>query len=509
MTLIPIKKSLTFIGLLFSTYAIQAQDTHPLKGKVLAESYCASCHSFPAPSLLPKEIWRKQVLPQMAAFMGIKSAQDTLGVWENKPAEEIAQLKKLGVYPSRSLLSKEDYKEIVNYYLAEAPIKLAPQKPKDLPETLQGFTPKKLFIEGIKSPMTSLVAINEERKELIISDANTNQLYVKVQNDELFTLPPTSSPAVHYIKKSPNTYNFLSIGSIAPSDLSQGALYEMDLNSNSWNQVKDELSRPVYGIWADLENDGIPDFILCNYGNHGGNISLFMDGDFTTNPQILGGAGARKVEVVDLNQDGKLDILALFCQGNERFSVFYNQGKGQFESEKILLRFSPLMGSSYFEMRDMNADGKLDLLISNGDNWDYSSVLKPYHGFRIYENLGGENFEESWFYPQYGATKVMSLDFDDDGDLDLATIAFYDELDNPEHQFLLFENLGNMVFKPKSVPEAALGKWLTMDVGDIDADGDSDIVLGAYSHNVLEFTKLLIQGVEEIPNVLILENNKY
>ncbi|WP_073091511.1 FG-GAP repeat domain-containing protein [Cyclobacterium lianum] len=491
----------------FQSHVVWGQEEALLKGERLAKIYCGSCHIYPSPSLLPNSIWKEKVLPQMAALMGDQAAQDSLGVWEEKTAEEIAVVKRMGVYPAKPLISPSDFQAIVDFYLAEAPPALPAQVPRSAVEALSGFTAKTLFIEGIKSPKTSLVAVNEERSELLISDAGSNQLYAMDKNDELFTLPAISSAAVHFSREAANLYHFITIGSISPSDLSRGALYEMDLNAGSWNRKLDRLARPVYSTWADLDGDGSPELLISNYGHNGGNISIYRDGDFQSDPLTLGGAGARKVEVADLNQDGRPDILALFCQGDERISVFFNKGNGQFEAEKILLRFSPLMGTSYFELQDLNGDGVSDLLVSNGDNWDYSSVYKPYHGFRIYLNTGDSQFEEAWFYPQYGAAKVMALDYDGDGDLDLATIAFYDELEDPNEQFLLFENRGDLIFQPRMIPEAAAGKWLTMDVGDLDGDGDSDIVLGSYAHNTMEYTKLLMRGLEEIPSVLILENN--
>ncbi len=104
----------------------------------------------------------------------------------------------------------------------------------------------------------------------------------------------------------------------------------------------------------------------------------------------------------------------------------------------MLLRFPQVIGSDYLELQDLNGDGLANILISNGDNWDYSAVLKPYHGYRIYENKGDGRFEEAWFYPHYGAAKAMTVDIYDDGDLDLATIAFFDEWENPGKQFFTF-----------------------------------------------------------------------
>src|SRR5256885_11339685 len=70
----------------------------------------------------------------------------------------------------------------------------------------------------------------------------------------------------------------------------------------------------------------------------------------------------------------------------------------------------------YFTMRDFNGDGKPDILYVNGDNFDYSRVLKPYHGIRILENDGHNNFAERDFFPVYGAAQAVVADFDKDGD---------------------------------------------------------------------------------------------
>jgi hypothetical protein len=149
----------------------------------------------------------------------------------------------------------------------------------------------------------------------------------------------------------------------------------------------------------------------------------------------------------------------------------------------------------------------MDILVTNGDNWDLSAIRKNFHGVRILMNNGSLGFAEKFFFPHWGTSKAIARDFDKDGDLDIAVAGFYGDYDNPEQSFIYLENKGAFNFAAHSIADAANGKWLTMEVADIDHDGDDDIILGSYFHSLSEVTKMLLRGVETFPQILILWNN--
>jgi hypothetical protein len=129
--------------------------------------------------------------------------------------------------------------------------------------------------------------------------------------------------------------------------------------------------------------------------------------------------------VGDFNRDGRPDIAALVAQEQETLYLMLQDEKGQFSTNRTVFQLPPIYGHTYFEMVDFNKDGLDDFLVTNGDNGEYPSPTKRYHGVRLYLNRGNLHFEEAFFYPLNGAFCAKARDFDQDGDIDIAAISFF------------------------------------------------------------------------------------
>jgi hypothetical protein len=453
------------------------------KGEALAKIYCQSCHMLPDPSLLDAKTWEKGVLPQMGPRLGIYN----LG-FEIYPRIRDKNISP-EFYPSQPSLSLAEWQNIINYYGATSPDSLPSQKRNDPIKT--GLSLFKVQIPGLhyENPATCYVKINagDALHPLILSDAIKQNMYI-INRELAITDSATATGPVVDIDFTGNNLLACDIGVLNPNNGRFGKGKFIHISSNGKLQKDtiatiDSLQRPVQVTISDLNNDGKKDCLVCEFGYLTGALSWMENlGNNKFKRHVLRDIpGAIKAYIQDYNHDGQPDIWVLFGQGEEGIFLFTNKGNGNFEQEEVL-RFPPSYGSSYFELADFNKDGYPDIVYTCGDNGDFSTVLKPYHGVYIFMNDKTNHFTQKFFFPINGCYKAIARDYDGDGDLDIATISFFgDYARQPEEGFVYLKNEGNFEFKPYSFPEADLGRWLTMDAGDIDGDGRTDIVLGNFS----------------------------
>lgn len=469
-----------------------------------AMRFCGGCHQFPEPGMLDKETWANRVLPVMGWRLGIQGPGND--PYADLDPEEKTRVQACDLYPENPLVTQREWSDIVSYFTKTAPAKL--KVPDIGPEKIidaDRFEIASLNVSDQKVPRISMIKFEPKLHTLFVGDA-LDQLFQLDNNLNLMNSWSLSGPPADICFPVTGSPRLLLVGSIAPTEQRNGVLFDLKNPGDSTSRPPImAMARPVHVSLGDVDGDGSQDAVVCEFGHHTGQLTLFPGQQPEAAEQLISRSGARQTILHDVDQDGKLDIIALMAQAQEQIILLKNLGEGRFALQ-VLLNFSPLHGLSYMELNDMDGDGDQDLLVSNGDNWDFSPIRKPYHGVRIFLNDGGFKFRQSAFFPLPGASKAMAVDFDKDGDLDIAAISFYDDPDDPIHGFLLLENKGGLQFDRLLLPAARTGKWLTMECADIDGNGSTDIILGSYFHNPLEVTKMSMKGITDFPQILILKN---
>jgi hypothetical protein len=181
----------------------------------------------------------------------------------------------------------------------------------------------------------------------------------------------------------------------------------------------------------DYDGDGRMDLVVAEFGwRAAGGVLLLKNR--TTNPSdpvfefeaIDRRHGATEIAVADLNGDARPDFVCLFSQEHETVDAFLNDGAGGFRKETIYGAPHPAYGSNSLELVDLDNDGDLDLLVANGDVLDPPYLLKPYHGIQWLENKGSYPFVAHAIDSLYGVSSARSADFDGDGDVDIAAVSY-------------------------------------------------------------------------------------
>jgi len=457
---------------LFGTTSLFA-GARPLDGKELAAQYCQSCHLMPTPDLLDKSTWLAKVFPMMRAYMGMDPI----------PKHDLLPHDIQAFYPTFPAMSEDEWFAVASYFIDSAPDQLAKPAHDPISPTLALFTVDTSTIR-VSPPMTTLVVIDAMKQKILLGDGALNRLLITDDHGQLnaaidITGPPS---AVAFGK---DAWYVADMGKLLPHDSAVGSVLKITWIGATPTVVKvlDTLRRPSHVAVADMNGDKQEDLIVCEYGNLIGRFGWY-EIPKDRRPiyhELIGLPGAIRSVIRDMNADGKPDIVVQLAQARESIVAFINKGTGRFE-QKELLSFPPSYGSSGFRIVDGDGDKYPDLLVTFGDNGDYDDPpYKPYHGVALYANSKRLMFSRSWFIPMDGAYGADLRDFDGDGDKDLLALAYFARYDDgPSAALRIYENRNN-TWVATTTPEALLGRWLTYDVGDVDNDGDDDVVLGSAS----------------------------
>ncbi|MFL3656442.1 MAG: FG-GAP repeat domain-containing protein [Opitutales bacterium] len=502
---------------------VEIEPSSLVDGEKLAALYCAACHQLPEPDLLPKQSW-EFALTYMGFYLGIVD-YDFLEGSSSRVMDSIHSREEFtrtaNKIPSEPLLSDSQWKALREYYVSNSPEQAIGQEPKaSIKEDTESFRirPNQYRMERA---VTSMTRIDEENGLLYVHDSGVQRL--TILDRKLNFYDSHDAPGVALVDSQMNGEDvyLLSIGDLFAANIGEprGELQHARSFGGVLMGLKvlvDGLHRPADFAFGDLDQDGVDELLVSNFGDYTGNFSIYRrersTAVFDSEPQILTDQpGIVKSEAHDFNGDGRLDIVVLMSNARENVSIFINEEDGSF-TRKIIVEQHSSFGYTGFELRDFNEDGLMDLLTINGDNGDSDpfNTLKRDHGIRIYLNGGDSEFEERYFYPMYGVFGTKVEDFDLDGDLDIAAIAYHPDFDQDKMEnFVILEQTRPLEFAPKTHPATYNGRWMTIDAGDLDGDGDKDIVLGAaylpvgiVNRHADKFRKMASEG----PPLLFLEN---
>jgi hypothetical protein len=234
--------------------------------------------------------------------------------------------------------------------------------------------------------------------------------------------------------------------------------------------IADDISYPTDVDAIDLNGDGDLDIISTDwygtilwYENLGGEIFAdFVEiDDDDLFPNFISGG--------DLDGDSDNDLVIAFRDHN-KIAWYENDGTGSFEAP-IELNWEADIGTfkSFVQVVDLDSDLDADIVAT-------SSL-----GQQIfwYENLGGGSFAPSvLLLDDVHVNNVELVDFDLDGDLDLFSTSNF--------EFGWQENLGGGLFGELQLIEVfGYGSPTDAVIGQIDGDGDMDIVLSVYATHEL------------------------
>jgi FG-GAP-like repeat len=445
------------------------------------ERFCGYCHKFPPPDAFPRSAWKMEV-------------------------ERGFQ------FHDRFGTSKKDVPPIdaaVKYFEDRAPIELPPAdiqyashpypirfEPMPLPELAVSEAPaisNVNLVHLFDDKRFDILACNMRHGHILVYQpylANpTWKVLGKVSN-------PAHAEVVDLDGDGIKDIIVADLGSFQPTDRTCGKVVWLRGNKDGTftpHTLLDHVGRVADVQAADFRGTGKLDLIVAAFGWQATGEIILLE-NHTTDPdhpkfekQILDYRhGTIHVPVVDLTGTGKPSFLALISQEHETVAAFVNRGDGSFDRKTLYSAPHPAWGSSGIQLVDLNRDGKLDILYTNGDVLDLPYLLKPYHSIQWLENKGNLNFVHHSIAPMYGVHRAVAADFQGEGKMDIAAVSFLPIEGFPERvekdldAIIILEQTSPGTFVRHKIASKTCDH-VTCVAGDVFGTGRMDLVVGNFN----------------------------
>jgi hypothetical protein len=218
---------------------------------------------------------------------------------------------------------------------------------------------------------------------------------------------------------------------------------------------------------VDLDNDGDLDLFLSNHG--GGSVVALNNGNGVFTRLTTGSFPDSEIhQMVDINEDGKVDVSMTFQDGGGRWWINNSTpGAVNFTATSVTRGTNTARAQV---MMDFNGDGKVDWLRSAppGLVVDFGNGAGGFTAGSLAFTIPGTTSNEN--------ANFLPADFDDDGDIDLLVLTG-GGYDGTLGKTAYWRNNGNQTFtdvtSSSGIPANAT---LAKGIGDYDHDGDTDFI---------------------------------
>jgi hypothetical protein len=447
--------------------------------RVKIEYFCSRCHAYPPADVFPRSVWKQEVEQAYQFF-----AESSLSM-QAPPIEDA-----------------------IRYYEEGSPLEL----------------PHQVITKASKAIPVKFTAVAQpavpEVREPAISNVNLVHLFDERRLDVLacdmraglvMALSPyRPAPSWRVLAKASHPAHaevvdldgdgikdilVANLGSMEPTNQPTGSvLWLRGQRDGSFTPITllEGVGRVADVQAADFRGVGKLDLVVAVFGWRKTGEIIYLENQTTdwSHPVFVRHVlddrhGAIHVPVGDINGDGRLDFVALISQEHETIVAFLNEGNGRFRKETVFKGPHPAYGSTGIQLVDLNGDGKLDVLYTNGDSMDKPHVLKPYHGVQWLENPGRFPFVHHPIAPLYGAYRAVAADFQGRGKLDIVAVSCLPERYYPERKP---RDLDAVIYLEQITPgqfarhalETATCDHVTCAAGDIFGTGKIDLAVGQF-----------------------------